>query len=404
MKLIRKQNLLGHFIYAPVWIILYLSPILLEYFEMPADEDATMNWSIILDDWKGITYFFIIFLINNFILSPLLLFRKRYILYTVSVLCLVGGLLMIYLFKGPTLKKSPVRTEMAPPFATGPVPGTPPVEFKPGEGAEMGYQPEEFRETKRTAGCRYNGKKRYNRAPEKNFCFPGFIIFMFIRFLIAILMIGFNVAIKLLFKSIRDEETLKELERHNLQSELEYLKYQINPHFFMNALNNIYALVDIDTEQAKKTIVELSKMMRYVLYEANHKTILLSREITFLKNYIELMRIRYPDKVSIQVSVPESVPEVQIPPLLFISFIENAFKHRVTYQAESYIRISLKYKEGKVIFTCANSNYGKSEDQHKGIGLENVRKRLKLLYGEDYIFTMDENSDSFNVFLLIPVL
>lgn len=131
-----------------------------------------------------------------------------------------------------------------------------------------------------------------------------------------LLMVGFNIAIKLFFKSFRDEEMLKELEHQRLQSELEYLKYQINPHFFMNTLNNIHALVDIDTGKAKSTIVELSKLMRYVLYEASNKTILLSREVQFLKNYIALMSLRYTNKVSIQMDFPVEVPEVQIPPLL----------------------------------------------------------------------------------------
>ncbi len=112
---------------------------------------------------------------------------------------------------------------------------------------------------------------------------------------------------------------LKELEHQHLQSELQYLKYQIKPHFFMNTLNNIHALVDIDTGKAKSTIVELSKLMRYVLYEASNKTILLSREIQFLENYVTLMSLRYPDRVSIEKNFPLEVPEVQIPPLLFVS-------------------------------------------------------------------------------------
>ena len=107
-------------------------------------------------------------------------------------------------------------------------------------------------------------------------------------------MVGFNIAVKLFFKSFRDEEMLKELEHQRLQSELQYLKYQINPHFFMNTLNNIHALVDIDTGKAKSTIVELSKLMRYVLYEASNKTILLLREVQFLENYVTLMSLRYP--------------------------------------------------------------------------------------------------------------
>jgi LytS/YehU family sensor histidine kinase len=101
------------------------------------------------------------------------------------------------------------------------------------------------------------------------------------HFILSILIVGFNIAVKLMFKSLRDEEMMKELERHNLQSELEYLKYQINPHFFMNTLNNIHALVDLDSEKAKTSILELSKMMRYVLYESSNKTVSLSREIKF---------------------------------------------------------------------------------------------------------------------------
>ena len=133
-------------------------------------------------------------------------------------------------------------------------------------------------------------------------------------------------------KSLRDDEMLKDLERQRLESELQYLKYQLNPHFFMNTLNNIYALVDLNTEQAKKTIIELSKLMRYVLYEANKNQISLEHEIQFLENYIALMKLRYIDNLNIRTEFPVVVPCVQIPPLLFISLLENAFKHGVSYQ------------------------------------------------------------------------
>ena len=135
---------------------------------------------------------------------------------------------------------------------------------------------------------------------------------------------------------------MKELEHNNLQTELDYLKYQINPHFFMNTLNNIHALVDIDTEKAKQTIVELSRLMRYVLYESNNRLISLSKELQFLNHYIELMRIRYTDKVRIYVSFPTDTGEVQVPPLLFVSFVENAFKHGVSYQHASFVSVCLQ--------------------------------------------------------------
>lgn len=223
------------------------------------------------------------------------------------------------------------------------------------------------------------------------------------RMLIVLLMFSFNIAVKLFFKSMRDQEAMKELERNNLQTELDYLKYQINPHFFMNTLNNIHALVDIDTEKAKQTIVELSRLMRYVLYESNNRLILLSKEVQFLNHYIELMRIRYTDKVRIDVSFPTDTGEIQVPPLLFVSFVENAFKHGVSYQSPSFVSVSLQIEGDEIIFCCANSNYNMTEDQHHGIGLDNIRKRLRLLFGNRYELSIDEKPDCFNVQLSVPV-
>lgn len=237
------------------------------------------------------------------------------------------------------------------------------------------------------------------------FPYPPFGIRYLIHFAIAFLMVGFNIAIKLFFKSFRDEEMLKELEHQRLQSELQYLKYQINPHFFMNTLNNIHALVDIDTGKAKSTIVELSKLMRYVLYEASNKTTLLSREVQFLENYIGLMSLRYTDKVSIGMHFPAEVPKVQIPPLLFISFVENAFKHGVSYRNESFIRVLVQLEEdNRLSFRCTNSNNGSADEQHHGIGLENVRKRLRLLFGNDYTLSITNEEQLFDVLLIIPLL
>lgn len=235
--------------------------------------------------------------------------------------------------------------------------------------------------------------------------FPPFTIRYLIHFVVAFLMVGFNIAVKLFFKSFRDEEMLKELKHQHLQSELQYLKYQINPHFFMNTLNNIHALVDIDTGKAKSTIVELSKLMRYVLYEASNKTILLSREIQFLENYVTLMSLRYPDRVSIEKNFPLEVPEVQIPPLLFVSFVENAFKHGISYRKESFVHVVMQLEDGnRLSFRCTNSTGGSSDEQHHGIGLENVRKRLRLLFGNDYTLSITEEDNKFDVLLIVPLL
>jgi len=224
----------------------------------------------------------------------------------------------------------------------------------------------------------------------------------------ALAMLGANLGIMHYFKQRRREDELKELEHQKLQQELEYLKYQINPHFFMNTLNNIHALVDFDPEKAKSTIIELSRLMRYVLYDSSRPTVLLSKEISFLKQYIALMSLRYTDRVAVEVSMPEDVPGIEVPPLLFISFIENAFKHGVSYERNSFVSIKMQLEDGYLSFSCVNSNLPKemrkgTKDPHSGIGLENVKKRLKLIYDNDYFFMTTDKDITYEVLLKIPV-
>ena len=165
-----------------------------------------------------------------------------------------------------------------------------------------------------------------------------------VTFIILVLMLGMNLGVKLYFKQRYDQQQLDKLENQNLQQQLEYLKYQINPHFLMNTLNNIHALVDIDPERAKETIVELSKILRFVLYEGSKPTVPLSREMAFLEDYIRLMRMRYSeDKVKVTYNLQPSVTKSQseVPPLMFITFVENAFKHGISYRQASFIDIGI---------------------------------------------------------------
>jgi LytS/YehU family sensor histidine kinase len=222
---------------------------------------------------------------------------------------------------------------------------------------------------------------------------------------IAFLLLSMNLGIKEYFRSVKNQRETEELRQQHLEQELEYLRYQINPHFFMNTLNNIHALVDIDPEQAKNTILELSRLMRYLLYDGSRPTIPLVKETEFLRHYIALMRLRYTDSVRIEVDIPDEseTPEVQVPPLLFISFVENAFKHGISYQSESFIMVSLNVREGFINFSCINSKHERNQDPHSGIGLENTQKRLKLLYHDDYTFNINENAKTYEVLLKIPV-
>lgn len=385
MKLSNKPYLLEQLIYIFIWLIVFLAPVVIAYLPISSTSEQP-----IYSDWKSIVFmwgfvilpFFILFCINNFWLAPFFFFKKKYLHFILLVTLLVG----LFVWFDVAFIRKGIKNDF--------VPMRQPIEMRDNSPAEHG---------------RPFAERHYRPFPNDRFRQPGpipnvMIIPVISRFLVAILMISFNIAIKLLFKSMRDEEMIKELERCKLQSELEYLKYQINPHFFMNTLNNIHALMDSNTGQAQKAIIEFSKMMRYVLYEANNKTILLEREILLLKNYIELMKLRYTDKVNVRVSLPEEIPPVEIPPLLYISFIENAFKHGVSYQTDSTICITMQTEEGNLIFNCSNTNNGKNEEQHRGIGLDNIQKRLKLIYENDYTLSITQSQESFNVLLIIPLL
>ena len=228
--------------------------------------------------------------------------------------------------------------------------------------------------------------------------------------LLGLFMMGANIGIKLIFMSIQTDQRMEALEKQSLQAEMDYLKYQINPHFFMNTLNNIHALIDIDTEAAKDTVIELSKMMRYVLYDSENAATNLANEILFIENYIALMRIRYTDDVDVHFTVHDTVrPAVKVPPLLFIVLVENAFKHGVSYNKPSYVYIDLWCDEKRVSCQVQNSRHeqpaiSKQSTKSSGMGLENIRKRLDLLFGENYNLAIDDsNKEQYTIKLTIPI-
>jgi len=222
---------------------------------------------------------------------------------------------------------------------------------------------------------------------------------------LAMLMFGFNLSLTLMFKNQREKSMREELERLRLDDELKYLRAQVNPHFFMNMLNNIHALVDIDPEKAKKVIIGLSRLMRHSIYEAEESGASLASEISFISNYVSLMRVRYPeDLVKINLELPSNVPsELRIPPLLYMPLLENAFKHGVSYINETEIDIKVTVEPGQVNFTCRNTKPAMAPHIIRGgLGLMNVRRRLLLLYGSDGYLDIDEEKDSYSVSLIIP--
>ena len=144
-------------------------------------------------------------------------------------------------------------------------------------------------------------------------------------------------------------------------------------------------------------------MMRFVLYEGDKKGVPLSREFEFIRTYINLMRLRYTDKVKISVELPDEVPDRTIPPLMLISFIENAFKHGISYQHESFIDIKVGVEHERLRFSCRNSKADKPNQEKGGVGLANVKQRLHLLYDNNFTLNIQDEADIYNVELSIPL-
>lgn len=221
--------------------------------------------------------------------------------------------------------------------------------------------------------------------------------FFFIRDLVMMIFVAaLGAAIRISMRWRFLKEQLVESEKQKTDAELKNLKNQLNPHFLLNTLNNIYALVEFNQEKAQEAIQELSKLLRYMLYEDQTSLVPLAKEYDFIRNYVELMKIRLPEHVSVQMNLTEEPQSnVVIAPFIFISLIENAFKHGVSPSENSFINISIigKYN-GNVVCEILNSNFPKSSEDKSGhgIGLEQVQKRLDLIYPNHYEWTNDKDS------------
>jgi len=199
----------------------------------------------------------------------------------------------------------------------------------------------------------------------------------------------------------------QKLSIENMQASYETLKSQINPHYLFNVLNTIHALVDINSEEAKDAIIKLSYLMRYLLYECEAENVLLKREINFIEGYIELMRLRYDeDDMTIETDYPSDIDTVRVPPFCFLPFLENAFKHGVHPSERSFMKISFSV-ENDLTFSIINSHWDDAptlpQNNASGIGLENVRKRLDLIYHDNYTLDIQHIDNEYTVTLKIPV-
>lgn len=353
-----------------VWILLFAIPLLF------GDTEEGIDWHRILKIWKEFSILFIIFLINRFVLMPYLFFKKKRMVYFLSVcvtIALFSWLLFMQHHSGPpaypTDLRSPPARENHPDFRPPPSRGNYPDSRPPVEPGSKGAIP-----------------------PHAN------LIIM------SVLLIGFDSGLIFFSKWMVSEQKKLKAERENIANKMAFLQNQISPHFFMNTLNNIHAQIDIDTEEAKDAIIKLSRMMDYMLYESQSQGISLHKEMEFTQSYVELMKLRLTDDVDLQLEIPTILPQVKIPPLLTISFIENAFKYGVSYQFPSFIHIRFHVDDNNFYFEVKNRVPEEiKRNKNFGIGIENTRKRLELLFGKNYQLNINDDNKNFKVNLSIPL-
>ena len=212
-----------------------------------------------------------------------------------------------------------------------------------------------------------------------------------------IFIITISVAYKMTGSWYAAEAERKELERSRSEAEVKNLKSQLNPHFLFNTLNNIYSLIAISPERAQEVVHELSRLLRYVLYESGYPFVTVEKDLDFIRNYIELMRIRLPGHVLVSTSVSCTSPELLVAPLLFITPIENAFKHGVNNSKPSFIRIEITAARKEIDCQIQNSCFPKNEQDKSGsgIGLSNLQKRLNLIYPGKFRFSYGQKENSY---------
>jgi hypothetical protein len=343
-------------LYSLIWVLVFLGPYLRNMHNMDANDLTRM-----IGDYSNLFLLFLVFLINLLYLVPKLLFnnkRKQYAL-------IVGAMILLVTVVDILLH-----------------PGMPPP-----QGPNMGMPP---------------GGMPQDPLFGQNSILGN----LFNNLVTAILIIGTSTAFELEHKWSGEEKLRKEMEKEQLKTNLALLRHQVSPHFFMNTLNNIHSLIEINTGKAQDAVERLSTLMRYLLYDSAQNKIKLKKEIEFIHSFVSLMQLRHSEEVDVKIVIPENIPNVLIPPMLFISLLENAFKHGVSYPHKSYIYFELQFEITSLNCIVKNSKHkiaANSQGEYSGIGLENIKESLMLLYEDNFQFTIFDKESEFEVNLKIPL-
>ena len=348
MKKIEKKDIWLLIAQVAAWVVIIFAMPLATYL---STQDTHATRTSILVVWGLFQSPLVIYFLNFYLLGPCLFFKHRYWWFTLVNLVLIIGLNSQFFYVFFNRDKIPNMPEMGPNMWIG--------------------------------------------------FFSGFLMFLVLNCMVAAIAIG----IRHFIRTSEIKQQLKEEKAKNTEAELAWLKNQINPHFLFNTLNNISSLCQIDADSAQDAIAQLSDLLRYAMYETNKKMVPIEGEVEFMRNYISLMKLRCNEKTEVTTSF-DIKQNMEIAPLLFISLVENAFKHGVSSSRPSTIDIRLLQNENELIFNCDNTNFPKDDADRSGsgIGLENTRRRLDLMYTGRYTWDQSLEDDIYHVRITLNII
>lgn len=378
----KNKNITIIITHVATWVCFFMLP----YIFFPKSKDIPFDISrYIITLLIAINVFLLVFYyLNTLLLIPKLLFKRKRILYLVCIVTCFAAFFYV--------------PKEAAHWITGNDEETIRQEIIQQHRAQREKQRLQSPDSSKQNNATHKPAPFFGRNNDLRY-FPGsYAVF------ILVFAIGTSLSVMQEWKKIEDNKD--QIEREKINTELSFLKSQINPHFFFNTLNNIYSLAITESKDTASAVLKLSSIMRYVLTDTQNNKVALQSEVDFIKNYIDLQLVRLTDKVKVDFLTDGELGNKEIAPLLFIPFIENAFKYGISTKDNSSIEIKLVAKNEAVSFSVINTIV-KSENIVKdttGIGINNVKRRLELLYPDKHTLTASENNNQFIVHLDIDLI
>ena len=351
MQNLKRRNLILNTTQIVVWVGVFIVPALVTWTTTGHMQQALF---VFRHSARMILPLFILFGLNYYFLVPKFLYGgKVKWFYIINILLILGWNLFHYIPRGP-------------------------IEF-----------PEEV-------------VQQFGRRNMWAFLMGAIIGSVFLQTLMILLAVG----IRHIMRANESQMKFEEERRKTAEAELTWLKHQLNPHFLFNTLNNISSLTQIDPDKAQESIGQLSDLLRYALYDSESEKVQLSSEIEFMDNYIDLMALRCNEMTTVEKNLEAPSHPVEVAPLLFISLVENAFKHGVNARHPSFVKVAMRMDGDDLVFTCDNSLFEKQGTDRigSGIGLENMKRRLELLYPGRYTYEQSTSDDTYHVKVTLKAL